>query len=106
MYKRERPTPEEEIARIKLPRGNQTFGIVLELLGSSKMRVECEDEKPRICRIPGRLRRRMWVRPGDLIIVEPWEVQGHERGDVIWKYTRTQANWLNRNKKFSKIIYG
>jgi len=90
-----------ELRRIRLPRGNQTLGLVQRLLGGSRMEVKCFDGKPRICKIPGALKRRLWVRPGDVIIVEPWELSGETKGNVIFKYTRTQLGWL-RDKGYLK----
>lgn len=102
-------TPEEEqeeIARIRMPRAGEMFGVVLEMLGAGKLRVECDDGLTRICRIPGKIRKRVWVRLGDLILVKPWSVQPAERADVIWKYTRTQANWLKRKGHLKKVHWG
>ena len=91
------PTQEEvEISRIKLPKGNEMFGVVLSLVGGDKMKVNCEDGNERLCRIPGKLRKRVWIREGDLVIIEPWSVQGHERADIRFRYTQTQANYLKR----------
>jgi len=42
------------------------------------------------------MRRRIWVRVGDLVLIKPWEVQSNERGDVIWMYKKNQADWLRR----------
>jgi translation initiation factor 1A len=58
--------------------------------------VRCLDGKTRICRIPGRLKRRLWVREGDIVIVQPWEYQGDEKGDIIDKYSRTQTNYIKK----------
>ncbi len=87
---------QQQITRIHLPRDKQSFGIVQRRLGGSRMEVRCFDGKTRICRIPGRLKRRLWVRAGDLIIVEPWEYSGDKRGDVIYKYTKAQLAFLKR----------
>ena len=92
---------QQEISRIKLPRGNQTLGILEQRLGASRNRVRCLDGKTRICRIPGRLKRRLWVRENDILIVEPWEYSGDEKGDIIYKYTPTQRVYL-KNKGFLK----
>jgi len=86
----------QEIMRIKLPRGKQTFGILEQRLGASRTRVRCLDSKARLCRIPGRLKRKLWVRQGDLVIVEPWEFGGDEKGDIIYKYKPIQVSWLRR----------
>ena len=94
---------QQEISRIKLPRGNQTLGILEQRLGASRMRVRCLDGKTRICRIPGRLKRKLWVRENDIIIVEPWEFSGEGKGDVIYKYTPTQVVFL-KNKGYLKKL--
>ena len=94
---------QQEIYRIKLPRGNQSLGILDQRLGASRMRVRCLDGKTRICRIPGRLKRRLWVRENDIIIVEPWEYSGDEKGDVIYKYTPTQVSFLKKKGYLKKI---
>lgn len=87
---------QDQIYRIHLPRGRQTFGIVQRRLGGSRMEIRCFDGKTRVCRIPGRLKRRLWVREGDLIIVEPWEFSGDDKGDVLYKYTKAQVSFLKR----------
>ena len=87
---------QQEIFRINLPRGKQSFGIIEQRLGGSRMRVRCLDSKTRICRIPGRLTRKLWVREGDIVIIEPWEFGGDEKGDVVYKYTPTQLVYLRR----------
>ena len=53
---------ETEVSRVKLPRNNESFGIVDQRLGASRMKVRCLDEKTRICRIPGRLKKIMGAR--------------------------------------------
>ena len=92
-----------EIARIKMPRGGEVFCVIEMMLGGDRVRARCADDNERICRIPGRLRKRVWMRSGDLILVKPWPVQSNERGDVIYRYTATQANWLKRKGKVEGI---
>lgn len=92
-----------EIRRTKLPRGNQTLGILEERLGGSRARVKCLDGKTRICRIPGRLKRRLWVRPADILLIEPWELSGDEKGDIIFKYRPTQIDVLKRQGLLEKL---
>ena len=93
----------EEEVRVRLPRDNEVIGVVEALLGGSRMKVRCQDDKIRTCRVPGRFRKRMWIRENNVVIVEPWEIQGDTNGDIVWKYTFTQANWLKR-KGILKII--
>lgn len=94
---------QEEIRRVRLPRGDQSLGIVQQRLGGSRMRIVCLDGKTRICRIPGRLKRRLWVREGDIMLVQPWEFKGDEKGDVIFKYRRSQIDWLKKKGYLKKL---
>lgn len=95
-----RPTPAEEPMRVRLPRGKEVIGEIIELLGASRFRVSCQDGNTRICRMPGRFRRRMRIRVGDLVLIEPWDIEFNDKGDVVWIYTRTQASWLRRKGRF------
>lgn len=94
---------EAEIGRTKLPRGNQLFGLVDQRLGGTRMRVRCLDGKMRLCRIPGRFKRRLWVREGDTVLVEKWELGGDEKGDILYKYSKAQIQWLKK-KGFLKGV--
>ena len=87
---------QQELSRIHLPRGRETFGIIEQRLGGSRMRVRCLDSKTRICRIPGRLTRKLWVRDNDVVIVEPWEYGGDGKGDIVYKYTPTQLFFIKK----------
>jgi translation initiation factor 1A len=87
---------QEEIRRTPIPRDRQVLGLVEQRVGGSRMKVRCMDGKMRICRIPGRLKRSLWVRDGDIILVEPWEMGGDEKGDVLFKYRPMQVEFLRR----------
>lgn len=94
---------EQEITRVKMPRGKECFGVVQQRLGGSRMRVLCLDGKSRICRIPGRLKRSLWVRESNIVIVEPWEIGGDEKGDIIYKYRRAQVDFLRKKGHLKKF---
>jgi translation initiation factor 1A len=89
---------ENEPMRVRTPRSGEVLGIVESLLGSNKLLVRCQDNRMRLCRIPGRMRKKIWMREGDAVLVEPWSIQGDEKGDIIFKYNPTQASWLRRKK--------
>lgn len=98
------PQPEgEEFIRVKLPRGNESIGFVEGRLGGGRMRVRCFDGKTRVCRIPGRLKRRLWVRETNYVLVEPWEFGGDEKGDVIYKYRPAQIVWLKKRGHIKEV---
>jgi translation initiation factor 1A len=94
---------QEEISRIKLPRGKEVFGVLEQRLGGSRMRIRCLDGKVRICRIPGRLKRKLWVRENDIVIVEPWEFSGDDKGDLVFKYTPTQVSYIRKKGYLKKL---
>ncbi|MCK5150027.1 translation initiation factor eIF-1A [Candidatus Pacearchaeota archaeon] len=95
--KREEQEIPQKITRVKLPRGGEVMGIIEQRLGGNKMMVNCFDGKPRNCRVPGRLKRKLWLRPNDIVIIQPWELDP-EKGDVIFKYRPNQVAWLRKNR--------
>ena len=88
---------------IRLPKKkeNELFGVVISELGGARMQCICEDGKERVCRIPGRLKRKIWVKEGDIVIVKPWEIEGDKRGDIIWRYRKLEVEWLKKHNKLS-----
>ena len=99
---RNRNNQEQPIGRVPLPKGKQVLGILEQRLGANHMLVKCLDGKTRNCRVPGRLRRRLWLREGNVVLVEPWEIGGDKRGDILLKYHPAQVEWLKK-KGFLKI---
>ncbi len=88
---------EEELKDMVLPSPNDVLGIVIKLLGYDRVLVKCEDGHERLCRIRGKMKRRVWIRVGDIVLVSPWDFQSDKRGDIFWRYTRSQAEWLRKN---------
>lgn len=83
--------------RVKMPnkKVNEMFALASQILGGRRVTVLCADGETRMARIPGKMRRRQWVREGDLIIVWPWDFQD-AKADVKHRYTKTQAMYLSR----------
>lgn len=91
----------QEKIRVKIPRGKEVIGIIEQRLGGNKMLVNCLDGKSRNSRVPGRLKRKLWLRPGDVVIIEPWELD-KDKGDVIFKYRQNQIEWLKQKGYLKK----
>ena len=91
--------------RVPLPnrKVNEMFAIADQMLGGRRVRAICEDGEVRISRIPGKMRRRQWVREEDLIVVQPWEYQD-DRANVITRYSKTQAMYLSRKGQLPPIV--
>jgi translation initiation factor 1A len=87
----------EEVGRLPLPRRNrgEVFGIASQLLGAARIRVMCEDNTSRMGRITGKMKKKMWIREGDLLIVRPWGFQ-EGKADILFRYSRTQSQYLSR----------
>ncbi len=87
----------EEVGRLPLPRRNrgEIFGVANQLLGAARIRVMCEDSVSRMGRITGKMKKKMWIRAGDLLILRPWGFQ-EGKADILFRYSRTQATYLSR----------
>ena len=92
---------EQKVVRVKLPRGGEIIGIIEQRLGGNKMMVNCLDGKSRNCRVPGRLRRRLWLRPNDVVIINPWELD-NKKGDILFKYRINHIEWLKKQGYLKK----
>jgi translation initiation factor 1A len=89
----------EGIGRLPLPRRDrgEVFAVANQLLGAARIRVLCEDSVSRMGRITGKLKKKMWIREGDLLIVRPWGFQ-EGKADILFRYSRTQAAYLSRRR--------
>ena len=87
---------EGSISEMKYPAQGEILGVVTKLLGFDRIMVKCQDGAERLCRIRGKMKRRVWIREGDIVIVSPWDFQTDTRGDVVWRYTHAQAENLRR----------
>ena len=104
----------EELARLESDVGpirvlmpnvkiNEMFAIADNILGGRRVSVVFADGKTRMARIPGKMRRRQWVREGDLIIIWPWDFQD-SKADVKHRYSKTQAIYLSRKGVLPEIV--
>ncbi|MBS3159757.1 translation initiation factor eIF-1A [Candidatus Woesearchaeota archaeon] len=100
---RYRNSDEGVVIRVRIPMGREILGILEQRLGSCRVRVRCMDGRSRICRVPGRLKKKLWVKEGDVLLIEPWEFEGDEKGDVIFKYTRNQVDLLKKKGLMNEI---
>ena len=104
----------EELARLESDVGpirvlmpnvkiNEMFAIADNILGGRRVSVVCADGKTRMARIPGKMRRRQWVREGDLIIIWPWDFHD-SKADVKHRYSKSQAIYLSRKGVLPEIV--
>jgi len=82
-------------SRVRLPRGKELVGIIVTRYGGNRMEIKSTDGKTRNCRVPGRYRRRLWLRPQNYVIIVPWE-HDDTKGDIIYKYNPPEVTQLKK----------
>ena len=63
------------------------------MLGNGRLDALCFDGEKRLAHIRGKLRKKVWINQGDIILLSLREYQD-EKGDVIMKYTADEARSL------------
>ena len=93
--KKKRGRAEEGKKEIPLPSPEEgtILCVVVRLLGADHLLVRCQDGVERKARIPGSLRRRMWMREGDIVLAAPWDFKP-DRADVVYRYSREEVRKL------------
>lgn len=87
---------EEEVQELRLPSAGETLGVITRLLGYDRVEVKCEDGYTRMARIPGRFKKKVWLREGDVVLVAPWEFQPKTKADILWRYSREEVKELSK----------
>ncbi len=85
---------EGDLREMVMPGEGQMLGVVTQMLGCDRLMVKCGDGHERVCRIRGKMKRRVWIKVGDIVLMAPWDFQADTRGDILWRYTQNQADWL------------
>lgn len=66
---------------------------VIKQLGGGYLLVKCVDGVDRKARIPGKMRRKIWITEGDIVLVGLWD-RDSDKGDIVHKYSRSEINKL------------
>lgn len=90
----------------------QMVGRVIRNPGNRYMQVYCNDDKQRLCKIKGGLRKRVWFIVGDIVLisirdigVSMTETSKGERGDILAKYDPTIYNKLKKEYDVNPILF-
>ncbi|NMB78190.1 MAG: translation initiation factor eIF-1A [Methanomicrobiales archaeon] len=86
------------VVRVRLPKKklNEQFAMADLMMGANHIRVRCYDGIERMGRIKGKIKKRAWIREGDVLIVVPWSFQD-TKCDILYRYLPPQADWLRKN---------
>jgi translation initiation factor 1A len=87
---------ERDLKQMVYPSENDVLCVVQKMLGFDRVLVKCQDSQTRTTRIRGKMKRRTWIREGDVVLVSPWDFQGDERGEIFHRYTANQVQRLRK----------
>jgi translation initiation factor 1A len=85
----------EENIRVRMPKGEEFIGIVEKRLGGSRMHVRSVDGKEYLARVPGRVKKYLWIREGDIVLLQPWELD-KDKADLIYKFRPNEVKQLEK----------
>ncbi len=71
----------------------QEYAQVIKMLGNGRLEALCFDGEKRLAHIRGKLRKKVWINQGDIILLSLRDYQD-EKGDVILKYSADEARSL------------
>src|SRR3989338_6874233 len=85
--KRRKPIGDQPIEKVRMPDKEklEMLAVCTKLLGGDQIRAHCADDIERNCRIPGKLKKKIWIKENDLIIIKLWDFQPI-KADVIWRF--------------------
>ncbi|KAF0289171.1 Eukaryotic translation initiation factor 1A, X-chromosomal [Amphibalanus amphitrite] len=72
---------------------NKEYAQVAKMLGNGRLEAMCFDGVKRLCHIRGKLRKKVWINQGDIVLVGLREFQD-QKADVILKYNDDEARNL------------
>jgi translation initiation factor 1A len=93
---------EANLKELVMPEQGEILGRVVKLTGGDQVVVKCADGETRMCRIRGKLKRRMWIREKDIVLVAPWDFDSR-KADILWRYIRAHADWLEANNYLKAV---
>ncbi len=84
-----------ENTRVRYPKGDEFIGIVEKRLGGSRMTVRSVKGETIMARVPGRVKKYLWIREGDIVLLTPWELDT-DKADLIYKFKPNETKALEK----------
>jgi len=91
-----------EQTRVRYPKGEEFIGMVEKRLGGSRMNVRSVDGRDIMARVPGRVKKFLWIREGDIVLLTPWEFDKN-KADLIYKYKPNERKALEKKGILSTL---
>eukprot|EP01106_Pelomyxa_sp_JSP_P000672 TRINITY_DN109_c0_g1_i3.p1 TRINITY_DN109_c0_g1~~TRINITY_DN109_c0_g1_i3.p1 ORF type:complete len:172 (-),score=47.27 TRINITY_DN109_c0_g1_i3:169-684(-) len=83
----------EEKRELTYKETGQEYAQVTRMLGNGRLEATCFDGQKRLCHIRGKLRKKVWVNQGDIVLLGLRDYQDG-KADVILKYNSDEARLL------------
>lgn len=92
----------------------QMVGRVMKLLGQRRALIYCNDAVQRICKIRGKIAKRVWIHAGDVVLISLREMGGatsvqedvsQERGDILAKYEPEVYSRLKKEYNLNEKLF-
>ncbi len=113
-YKKAKHGGGDTMIRLEEAGEDELYGRVIKILGNLNMNVYCNDNKIRICKVRGSMRKRVWINIGDLVIISLRNLESEtekkgmtdterkliDRGDIVHKI---DASLYSKAKKLTGI---
>ena len=82
---------------------DQEYGQVTKLLGNCRLEVSCFDGVTRLCHIRGSMRKKVWIKINDVVLVSLREFE-QAKADIIYKYEIPEINYLKKENEIPDNI--
>ncbi|CEP02373.1 Eukaryotic translation initiation factor 4C [Plasmodiophora brassicae] len=83
----------DEKRELTVKEDGQEYAQVVKMLGNGRLEAVCFDGKTRLCHIRGKMRKRVWITQGDIVLLGLRDYQD-EKADCILKYSADEARAL------------
>ncbi len=80
--------------KLEEPKDGQVIARVIKRCGGSRLEVECNDGKIRSASIPGRMRRRVWMNEGDILLCTVDSLGKDKACSIECKYNQNDIHSL------------
>ena len=82
---------------------SQEYAQVTKILGNCRLEVQCFDGKTRLANIRGSMRKKVWIKMNDVVLVSLREYED-SKCDVIHKYDAKEVNRLKSLDEIPKTV--
>ncbi|THH04002.1 hypothetical protein EW145_g5837 [Phellinidium pouzarii] len=87
------PVFESELRSTNSSKKRRQYAQVIKMLGNGRLEAQCFDGEKRLAHIRGKMRKKVWINQGDIVLLSLREFQD-DKADVIAKYTPDEARNL------------